>query len=102
MVQINDSNFQEILDSTDLIIVDFWGRWCNPCERLKPILEQLENKYPQIKFYEANIEDNSILRKQFKVMSLPTLIFLKDSEKTEHIAGFRNIDELENIIRKYI
>lgn len=102
MKQLTDSNFQEIFNSNNLTIIDFWGQWCSPCARLKPIVEKLALKYPQIEFYEANIEENLTLRKQLKIMSLPTLIFFKDGDKLEHVTGFRSEEELENIIKKYM
>ncbi len=78
---LNDNNYVNEIQSNNLILIDFWGEWCNPCERLIPILEHLESKYTSIKFYKANIEENIALRKQFRVMSLPTLVTKKSVEE---------------------
>ncbi|GCD11731.1 thioredoxin family protein [Clostridium tagluense] len=99
---INDDNFTDINEKQGLILIDFWGTWCNPCERLSPIIEQLEQNYGMIKFYKANIEENLKLRKQFRIMSLPTILFIQNGKTVERLSDFREYEELEILIKKYI
>ena len=100
MISITDDNYSKEV-SNGLVLIDFYGSWCVPCVQVEEILSNLEPQYTGIKFVKANIEENIQLRKQYKVMGLPTLLLLQDGNKVELIGGLRSELELKNILNKY-
>lgn len=86
-----------------LTLIDFYSDSCVPCKRMVPVLAQLEEKYKdQIFIGKVNVAYEPELAEQYKVMSAPTLIFLKDGEVLEKLTGAKKAAELEEIIDKYI
>ena len=100
MISITDDNYSKEV-SNGLVLIDFYGSWCVPCVQVEEILSNLEPQYTGIKFVKANIEENIQLRKQYKIMGLPTLLLLQDGNKVELIGGLRSELELKNILNKY-
>ena len=56
------------------LVVEFWAPWCGPCAKLRPILEEIEKKFPDAVFGRMNVEDDPVLTAQFGVRSLPTIL----------------------------
>ena len=70
-------------------ILDFWADGCGNCKMLEPILAQIENEYPDIKVTKLNIKDSEDLVIKYEVMSLPTLVFLKNGEAVGDMVGLK-------------
>lgn len=100
MIVLNHSNFQkEVLESTIPVIVDFFGIWCPPCKILAPILEELDKEYKdKIKFTKVDIDENFELAEKYNIMSVPTLIFLKNGQERGRLVGLRPKEELKKEI----
>ncbi len=77
-------------------LVDFYATWCGPCKMLSPILEELDN---DIKIIKVDVDKIPTLAEKYRVMSIPTLVFFKDGEVKTELVGFRDKDELSNIIK---
>ena len=71
-------NIDEILDKNEIVILDFWASWCEPCKVFGPIFESVANKNPDIFFGKVNTEVEQVLAADFQVRSIPTLVILKD------------------------
>ena len=96
MLEINDDNFkEEVLESDQLVLVDFFTKWCSPCKRMIPILEQLANDNPQVKVVKIDVEENISTGVKFDISSVPTLIFLKDGSEIKRIVGLQNLMSLQ-------
>ena len=89
MVHLNSNNFQnEVLESDIPVIVDFYADWCGPCKMVGPLLEDMSPKYNgKAKICKLNIDDQEDLARKYKVMSVPTLLFIKDGEAVERLSG---------------
>lgn len=73
-----------------LTLVDFWADWCGPCRMLEPVLEELAEDFDeQVKFASLDVENQQELAKQYKVMSLPTLILFTDGIAKEKVTGYK-------------
>ncbi len=83
-----NTNFNELLQDSKLVIVDFWATWCGPCRMLSPILDQVEEEMPdQITVVKVNVDDADEIAAQYRIMSIPTLFFVKNGEIVDKTVG---------------
>lgn len=89
MLQLNEENFKsEVLDSKGLVLVDFWAEWCGPCRQLGPILEEVSNKMPDVKFCKVNVDDAPNTAASFGINSIPSMFLFKDGKQIDTRVGF--------------
>lgn len=83
-----DSWDKEVLQSPDLVMVDFWAAWCGPCKMVAPIVEELSKEYEgKAKFVKLNTDENPDLASRYKIRGIPTLMFFKSGQIVEQIVG---------------
>ena len=84
----SNDNFAELLESEKLVIVDFWATWCGPCRMLTPILDEVEEEMPdEIQVVKVNVDDADEIAAQYRIMSIPTLLFVKNGEIVDKTVG---------------
>ena len=87
---INKNNFQnEIMDSDKPVLLDFWASWCAPCRRVVPIIEEIANERPDIKVGKINVDEQPELASKFGIMSIPTLVVMKNGKIVQQVLGVR-------------
>jgi thioredoxin 1 len=86
MLTITDDNFDEIINSNKLILVDFWAEWCGPCKRMLPILEEVDLE-GLVLIGKIDADENLKKAKEFSVVSIPTMILFKDGQPVHTIIG---------------
>ena len=85
---VNDANFAEIISSNSAVLVDFWATWCGPCRALGPTIEEIANEYEGRAFVgKCNVDENSELAGQFRIMSIPAQLFFKDGKLVDRLVG---------------
>jgi thioredoxin 1 len=89
VMEVSSSTWdKEVLQSEDLVMVDFWAVWCGPCRMVAPTVEELSKEYAgKLKVVKLNTDDNPDIASRYKIMGIPTLMFFKGGEKVEQIVG---------------
>ena len=98
------SNFEsEVLNSTGVVLVDFWATWCGPCRMVSPVIDELSDIYEgKAKIGKVNVDEEAELASSFAVVSIPTVVLFKNGKAEERLVGAHSIDDYEDLIEKYL
>ena len=89
-ININKNNFQnEIMDSEKTVLLDFWASWCAPCRMVVPVIEEIAGERPDIKVGKINVDEQPELASKFGIMSIPTLVVMKNGKIVQQVSGAR-------------
>ena len=87
---ITKDNFnEEVINSDKPVLLDFWASWCGPCRMVAPVLDEIAQERADIKVGKINVDEQPELAAQFGVMSIPTLVVMKDGKIVEKTVGTR-------------
>lgn len=102
VVALNESDFDS-KTSSGVVLVDFWAEWCGPCQQMLPLLDQFASEMgDKMTVAKVNVDENASIAQKFRVMSIPTLIVLKDWELVESMVWVKQPFELKEVCSKYL
>lgn len=96
------AEFDEIVDAAPLAVVDFWAEWCGPCRMLGPVIEQLAQQAEgKALIGKVNVDEEKELAIRFGVMSIPTVVFLKNGREIDRLVGVMPPAKYTELVEKY-
>ena len=88
-INVTKTNFGEIIKSDKPVLLDFYASWCGPCRMILPIVDEIAKENPQFNVVKVNIDEHPELVEMFDVMSVPTLVVMKNGQITNRATGAR-------------
>jgi thioredoxin 1 len=98
-MNVTTNNFQnEVIDAKEPVLIDFFANWCVPCKMLSPVIDELAQEMPSVKVVKVNVDEEPELAQKFQVMSIPTLVVMKDGKMVNKTIGVRPKDEIREML----
>ena len=99
ITNVTKENFdKEVMQAEGTVLIDFWAAWCGPCRMIAPAVEKIAEEHPEVKVCRINIDDEQELAIRHGVMSIPTLMVVKNGEIVNTAIGLRPKEEIEALL----
>lgn len=101
VIKLNTTNFvKEAIDSDKTVLIDFFASWCGPCKMLSPIVDEIaESDIPELKVCKVDTDEASEIASQFGIMSIPTLVVLKNGREIHRSVGLVSKEAILNMLK---
>lgn len=87
VISVNTENFETVKDTDKTVLLDFYADWCGPCRMVSPLVDEIAEENPDVVVGKINVDEQGSLASQFGVMSIPTLIVMKNGEVVSRSSG---------------
>ena len=100
IIKVNSQNFEEeVIKSEKPVLIDFYADWCGPCKMLSPIIDEIAEENYEIKVVKVNVDDSQDLAMKYQVMSIPTLVVIKNGSEINRSVGLIDKAQILNLIK---
>lgn len=99
VIHITNESFEnEVLHAGKPVLLDFWASWCGPCRMVSPIIDEIAEERPDIVVGKINVDEQPALASRFGIMSIPTLVVMKDGKVANHAVGARSKAQILDLL----
>ena len=99
VVHLTKDNFDTVVNQNEKsVLIDFWAPWCGPCQMLGPIIEEIAAERDDAIIAKVNVDDEMELAKKFRIVSIPTVIVIKNGEKVASSLGYKPKEEILKLL----
>ena len=99
IINLTSENFEEeAVKAEGKVLIDFWATWCGPCRMLAPVLDEIGTEYPEVAFGKVNVDEEAGLAQMFGIVSIPTLVFMKNGKIIKKSVGYLDADGLRAVL----
>ena len=100
VIELTTQNFnEEVLQSDVPVMVDFWASWCGPCRMVSPIVDEIAEENDSIKVCKVNVDEQQELASEFQVMTIPTLVVIKNAQIQNRSMGVKPKEEILDMVQ---
>ena len=100
VINLTTENFEEeVLNAKEPVLVDFWATWCGPCQTMGPVVDELAQELTDVKVGKVNVDEQMDLARQFRAVSIPTLIIFKNGQEVQRMVGVTSKEELKDALK---
>ena len=100
ILKVTSENFEkEVLQSDKPVLIDFYADWCGPCKMLSPIVDEVAEENTDIKVVKINVDNAQDLAMKYQVMSIPTLVVIKDGKEVNRSVGLIDKEDVISLIK---
>jgi thioredoxin 1 len=102
--EVSDATFeQEVLKSSQPVLVDFWAVWCGPCKAIAPVVDSLATAYAgKLKVAKVNVDENGATPSRYGIRGIPTLLFFKDGKVADQVVGYVPQNVIEEKVQRLL
>ena len=97
-IRLNEDNFNRVRDNEGVSLLDFYADWCGPCRMVLPLVDQIADERRDLLVGKVNVNENPDLAREFGVLSIPTLIVMKDGKVINRASGARNKSQILDLV----
>ena len=97
-IRLNNDNFDKVRNNEGLALLDFYADWCGPCRMVLPIVDEIASEREDLFVGKINVNDNPELAREFGVISIPTLVVMKDGKIMKKVSGARSKGQILDLV----